>query len=85
MITFAVSLGGVESLISHVQPDLSSYLGSRKMFYGNILQPASTTHSHIAREARIASGISDGLVRLSVGTESVEDLIRDLTQALDLC
>ena len=57
----AVSLGGVETLISH---------------------PASMTHAGMAREHRLAAGITDGLVRLSVGIEDVEDIIQDLEQAL---
>jgi methionine-gamma-lyase len=61
LATLAVSLGGVETLISH---------------------PASMTHASMGREARLASGISDGLVRYSVGIENVEDLIADLEQAL---
>lgn len=62
LATLAVSLGGVESLISH---------------------PASMTHASMGKEAREASGISDGLVRYAVGIETVEDLIADLAQALD--
>lgn len=61
LATLAVSLGGVETLISH---------------------PASMTHASMGKEARLASGISDGLVRYSVGIENVEDLIADLEQAL---
>jgi len=57
----AVSLGGVETLISH---------------------PASMTHASMARENRIAAGITDGLVRLSVGIEDLEDIISDLEQAM---
>lgn len=57
----AVSLGGVETLISH---------------------PASMTHASMARENRIGAGITDGLVRLSVGIEDCEDIIHDLDQAL---
>jgi methionine-gamma-lyase len=57
----AVSLGGVETLISH---------------------PASMTHAGMAREYRLAAGITDGLVRLSVGIEDVEDILADLDQAL---
>jgi methionine-gamma-lyase len=57
----AVSLGGVETLISH---------------------PASMTHAGMARADRLAAGISDGLVRLSVGIEDVDDLVEDLGQAL---
>ncbi len=61
LIILAVSLGGVESLMSH---------------------PASMTHSKTSREARYASGITDGLVRLAVGIEDVNDIIADLEQAL---
>jgi len=62
LMTLAVSLGGVESLIQH---------------------PASMTHAAMPRPDRIAAGISDGLVRLSVGCEDVEDILADLSQALD--
>jgi methionine-gamma-lyase len=40
------------------------------------------THAAMPREARLAAGITDGLVRLSVGIEQVEDLIADIDQAL---
>jgi cystathionine beta-lyase/cystathionine gamma-synthase len=46
--------------------------------------PASMTHGSIPAPERIARGITDGLVRLSVGIEGVNDLIADLTQALDV-
>jgi methionine-gamma-lyase len=59
----AVSLGGVETLISH---------------------PASMTHAGMRRDDRISAGITDGLVRLSVGIEDVADIISDLAQALRL-
>jgi len=44
---------------------------------------ASMTHATIPREDRLKAGITDGLIRLSVGIEDVEDLFEDLTQALD--
>ncbi len=47
-----------------------------------ITHAASTTHHSVPREARLASGLSDGLVRLAVGLEDVEDIIADLEQAL---
>jgi methionine-gamma-lyase len=47
-----------------------------------IEHPASMTHAGIPREEREKAGITDGLVRYSVGIENVEDLIRDLQQAL---
>jgi cystathionine gamma-lyase len=48
-----------------------------------IEHPAIMTHASIPEEQRAALGISDGLVRLSVGVESVDDLIADLASALD--
>lgn len=44
--------------------------------------PAKMTHASIPRERRLALGIEDGLIRISVGLEDIEDLIEDLTQAL---
>ena len=47
-----------------------------------ITHPASTTHGRLSPEARAAAGIGDGLVRLAVGLESVEDLKADLARGL---
>lgn len=47
-----------------------------------INHPASMTHASIPREKRIANGLSDTLIRLSVGVEDADDLIADLDQAL---
>ncbi len=49
-----------------------------------IQHPASMTHSKMSPEARHQAGISDGLIRLSVGIEEAEDIVADLSQALDL-
>ena len=59
--TRAVSLGTVDTLVSH---------------------PASMTHFGIPREERMKYGISDGLIRMSVGIENYEDLENDIAQAL---
>ncbi|MFH0893170.1 MAG: PLP-dependent aspartate aminotransferase family protein [Bacteroidota bacterium] len=48
-----------------------------------IQHPASMTHSKVPRDSRLKAGITDGLVRLSVGIEDVSDLLADLKQALD--
>ncbi|GEK09985.1 trans-sulfuration enzyme family protein [Pseudoalteromonas peptidolytica] len=48
-----------------------------------IQHPASMTHSPYTQEERLAAGISDGLIRISVGLEDVEDIIDDLKQAFD--
>jgi len=47
-----------------------------------IQHPASMTHASVPKESREAAGITDGLVRYSVGIEDVEDLLNDLEQAL---
>ena len=48
-----------------------------------IQHPASMTHSKVSADGKIKAGITDGLVRYSVGIEDVEDLIADLEQALE--
>jgi len=48
-----------------------------------IQHPASMTHSKMEPKARVEAGITDGLVRFSVGIENVEDILSDLKQALD--
>jgi methionine-gamma-lyase len=60
LMTLAVSLGGIETLIQH---------------------PASMTHAAMSRKHRLAAGITDGLVRVSIGCEDVDDLIADFEQA----
>lgn len=76
--------GGVEAgarLLNRIQ------LCTRTVSLGDtrtlMTHPASTTHHSVPREARRASGITDGLVRFAVGLENMEDLIADLEQALD--
>jgi O-succinylhomoserine sulfhydrylase len=48
-----------------------------------IIHPATTTHGRISPEARAAAGITDGLIRLAVGLEAVEDLKDDLVRGLE--
>ena len=47
------------------------------------IHPASTTHSQLSPEDQLATGVSDGYVRLSVGIENIDDILADLGQALD--
>ncbi|WP_268847953.1 trans-sulfuration enzyme family protein [Flavobacterium aestivum] len=58
---------------------LSPNLGDTRTI---VTHPASTTHSKLTVEERLAVSITDGLVRVSVGLETVEDVIADLEQAL---
>jgi methionine-gamma-lyase len=46
--------------------------------------PASMSHSGMTREDRLKSGITDGLIRMSVGLEASEDILQDLEQALKI-
>lgn len=48
-----------------------------------VLHPATSSHLNVDKNQRIQSGITDGLVRLSVGIEAAEDIIEDLNQALN--
>lgn len=58
---------------------LSANLGDTRTI---VTHPASTTHSKLSVEERLAVSITDGLVRVSVGLETVKDIIADLEQAL---
>ncbi|HEY1861379.1 MAG TPA: cystathionine gamma-synthase [Gemmataceae bacterium] len=58
---------------------LAESLGGVESLIGH---PATMTHASIPAEVRIARGVDDGLVRLSVGIEDVEDLLEDLRQAI---
>lgn len=59
---------------------VTANLGDTK---STITHPASTTHGRISREAREAAGIGEGLIRVSVGLESVADVQADLARGLD--
>lgn len=48
-----------------------------------VIHPASTTHSQLSDEQKAEQGITPGTVRLSIGTEHIDDLLADLAQALD--
>ncbi len=49
-----------------------------------VCHPATMTHAPMSPAARAEAGISDGLIRLSVGIEAAEDLVADLSGALEL-
>ncbi|HEX3347270.1 MAG TPA: PLP-dependent transferase [Acetobacteraceae bacterium] len=68
------------------------FIDSLKMFYhvANIgdsrslaIHPASTTHSQLSEEEQRATGVTPGYVRLSVGIEHIDDILADISQALD--
>lgn len=59
---------------------LSANLGDARSI---VTHPASTTHSKLSKEDRESVGISDGMVRVSVGLEHIDDIIADIEQALE--
>jgi len=62
--------------------ELISITGNLGDVRTTITHPATTTHGRITPEARAAAGITDGLVRVAVGLESVDDLQADLQRGL---
>ncbi len=75
--------GGLEAgkqLIRHVE--LFSHLANVGDAKSLIIHPASTTHSQLTPDEQFETGVTDDFVRLSVGLETVDDLIDDLDQAL---
>jgi O-succinylhomoserine sulfhydrylase len=83
IVTFELK-GGIEAgkrFLNNLQLfSLTPNLGDAKSI---ATHPASTTHSKLKKEERLAVGISDGLVRLSIGLEHVDDIWGDLSQALN--
>lgn len=76
--------GGIEAgrrFLNSIQLlSLSANLGDTRSI---VTHPASTTHAKLSEEDRLQTGITGGLVRVSVGLEHVEDIINDLKQALE--
>jgi O-succinylhomoserine sulfhydrylase len=82
VVTFEVEGGkkGAFALANALQIiDISNNLGDAKSL---LTHPATTTHQKLTPEARLALGITPGLMRLSVGLEDADDLCEDLDQAL---
>ncbi|CAN5544463.1 O-succinylhomoserine sulfhydrylase [soil metagenome] len=82
MVTFEVEGGKARAfdILRHLELiDISNNLGDSKSL---MTHPASTTHRNIGAEARAAMGITDGMLRLSVGLEDAPDLIGDLEGAI---
>ena len=82
VFTFGVK-GGFDAGVKLVESvELFSHLANIGDTRSLILHPASTTHRQLSDEQRAAAGAGPDVVRLSVGLETAEDLIRDLDQAL---
>jgi len=83
MISFTLKSDALEDAFKVMEKfeifSLAESLGGVESLCGH---PASMTHASIPREERLAAGLKDTLIRLSVGIEDVEDLIEDLNQAI---
>ena len=80
-IVLDTNLEGVNTFLSNLKIfTLAESLGGVESL---IEHPAIMTHASIDKKIRDSLGISDSLLRLSVGIEDVEDIIEDLKQALD--
>jgi O-acetylhomoserine (thiol)-lyase len=82
MVVFGVK-GGYDAAVKIIDTiDLFSHLANVGDAKSLILHPASTSHSQMTEEQRIASGLSSDLIRLSIGLEHPDDLITALDDAL---
>ncbi len=85
LVTFDLK-GGLESGVKFLDAlqmlTLTSNLGDTRSIASH---PASTTHAKLTPEEQLAVGITPGLIRISVGLESIEDIKNDILQALDKC
>lgn len=83
IVVFEVK-GGIESgrlFLNKIKMcSLSANLGDTRTI---VTHPASTTHSKLSEEDRLEVGITDGLIRVSVGLENINDIINDINQALE--
>ncbi|WP_127583600.1 homocysteine synthase [Paenibacillus koleovorans] len=82
ILTFEIK-GGVDAgrkVIDSVK--LFSHLANVGDSKSLIIHPASTTHSQLVGDELLSTGVTPGMIRLSVGTESIDDILHDLEQAL---
>lgn len=82
ILTFGIK-GGIEAgrkVIDNVK--LFSHLANVGDSKSLIIHPASTTHSQLEGEELLSTGVTPGMIRLSVGTEHIDDIIADLDQAI---
>ena len=83
MITFGLA-GGYDAAKGAVENvELASLLANVGDAKTLVIHPASTTHQQLSKEEKLAAGVSDDMIRLSVGIETVDDIIADLDQAIE--
>ncbi|SFS57347.1 homocysteine synthase [Paenibacillus sp. BC26] len=82
ILTFGIKggLNAGKKVIENVK--LFSHLANVGDSKSLIIHPASTTHAQLKEEEQIATGVSPGMIRLSIGTEGIADILHDLDQAI---
>jgi O-acetylhomoserine (thiol)-lyase len=83
IVTFGVRGGEQQTRAVIDELKLFSLLANVGDAKSLVIHPASTTHQQLPPADRLASGVTDDGIRLSVGIESIEDILADLTRALD--
>ena len=82
MFTFGLE-GGYDAGVRFIQTvDLASHLANVGDAKTLVIHPASTTHQQVPYDERDAMGIGNDMIRISVGIETIDDIIRDLDTAL---
>ncbi|MFF2155965.1 homocysteine synthase [Paenibacillus chitinolyticus] len=82
ILTFGIK-GGLEAgrkVIEQVK--LFSHLANVGDSKSLIIHPASTTHQQLSEEEQLSAGVTPGMIRLSIGTEAIDDILHDLEQAI---
>lgn len=83
LVAFEIK-GGVEAGKKFIQSvKLASHLANIGDAKTLVIHPASTTHQQLTPEEQLSTGVTPGLIRLSIGIENVEDIIADFEQALN--
>jgi O-acetylhomoserine (thiol)-lyase len=83
VFTFGVK-GGFDSAAKFIAGvELASHLANVGDAKTLVIHPASTTHQQVPVEERRAAGVTDDMIRISVGLEDIEDILWDLGQALE--
>jgi O-acetylhomoserine (thiol)-lyase len=76
--------GGVEASIKLINNlKLFSHVANIGDSKSLVIHPATTTHQQLTRAEQEATGVTEDYVRLSIGTEDIDDIIEDLEQALN--
>jgi O-acetylhomoserine (thiol)-lyase len=82
ILTFGIK-GGYEAGKRFIDAvELFSHLANVGDAKSLVIHPASTTHQQLSKEDREAGGVSDDMIRLSIGLEDIDDILWDLDQAL---